>query len=90
MLRWIPPGLIVWVLLVLIVSQLFYALLPARPRTYWSVLALTATGFLAGQGWDALGLPALHIGQANVLPGALFALVLQPLAPHLPIRLRRG
>jgi len=82
--RLIPPGLIVAVLLVLIVSQLFYALLPYRRRAYIPILVMTATGFGLGQLWDFLGLPSLRLGQADVLPALVFALLLQPLARFVP------
>jgi hypothetical protein len=80
----IPPGLIVAVLLVLIVSQLFFAFLPYRHRAYIPVLVVTALGFGVGQLWDFIGLPSLRLGQANVLPAILFALLLQPLARFVP------
>jgi hypothetical protein len=80
----IPPGLIVAVLLILIVSQLCFALLPYRRRAYIPVLVMTALGFALGQAWDFLGLPALRLGQANLLPGLGFALLLQPLARFVP------
>ena len=80
----IPPGLIVAVLLILIVSQLCFALLPFRRRAYIPVLVMTALGFGLGQAWDFLGLPALRLGQANLLPGLAFALLLQPLARFVP------
>jgi hypothetical protein len=82
-----PPGLIVAVLAVLITSQLFYAFLPFRRRAYVPVLVMTAVGFALGQLWDYLGLPALRLGQANLVPAMLFALFLQPLARFVP---RRG
>lgn len=88
---WIPPWLLVAALLTLVASQLFYALLPQRPRPYLAVLALTAVGWLAGQAWQTAGLPAAHLGQANVIPALVFAAALQPLAPYVPIHLlRRG
>ncbi|HEX6489714.1 MAG TPA: hypothetical protein VF137_12685 [Candidatus Dormibacteraeota bacterium] len=80
----VPPGLIVALLLILICSQLIYAFLPQRPRPYVVVLGLTVLGWILGQVWLGLGLPAWRIGQADVLPAALFALALQPLAPHVP------
>jgi hypothetical protein len=80
----IPPGLIVAVLLVLIVSQLCYALLPYRNRAYVPILVATAIGFGLGQLWDFLGLPSLRLGQANLLPALAFALLLQPLARFVP------
>jgi len=80
----IPPGLIVAVLLVLILSQLCYAFLPYRRRAYLPILLMTALGFGLGQLWDFLGLPSLRLGQANVLPALPFALLLQPLARFVP------
>ena len=80
----IPPGLIVAVLLTLIVSQLCYAFLPYRRRAYVPILVMTGIGFGLGQLWDFLGLPALRLGQADLLPGLIFALLLQPLARFVP------
>ncbi len=82
--KFISPGLIVSVLLVLIVSQLCFALLPYRRRAYVPVLLMTAVGFGLGQLWDFLGLPAVRLGQANLLPAVVFALLLQPLARFVP------
>ena len=82
----VPPGLVVGVLLVLVLSQLLYALWPYRRRSYVLALLLTAAGVLIGQLWDGLGLPALRLGEANLLPAILFAIALQPLADRLPIR----
>jgi hypothetical protein len=81
---WPPPGLIVAVLLILIVSQLLYAFAPYRRRDYLLVLVLTAVGFGLGQFWDFLGLPAWRLGEANVLPAVVFAGLLQLLADRLP------
>ena len=72
------------VLLVLIVSQLCFAFLPYRRRAYLPILLMTALGFGLGQLWDYLGLPSLRLGQANLLPGLAFALLLQPLARFVP------
>ena len=83
-LRAIPPGVIVAVLAVLILSQLFYAFLPYRRRAYLPILLMTALGFGLGQLWDILGLPSLRAGQANVLPAVIFAAMLQPLARFVP------
>jgi hypothetical protein len=83
-LRLIPPGLIVAVLLVLIVSQLCYAFLPYRRRAYVPILVMTAMGFGLGQLWDFLGLPSWRLGEANLLPALAFALLLQPLARFVP------
>ena len=84
MLKLIPPGLIVAVLVVLIVSQLCFAFLPYRRRAYLPILLMTAIGFGLGQAWDYLGLPSARLGQANMLPGLGFALLLQPLARFVP------
>jgi len=84
LLKIVPPGLIVWVLAVLILSQLCFAFLPYRRRAYIPILAMTAIGFGLGQLWDYVGLPSARLGQANVLPAALFALLLQPLARFVP------
>jgi len=80
----VPPGLIVATLAVLILSQLFYALLPYRRRAYVPILVMTAAGFVLGQLWDYLGLPSFRLGQANIVPAAPFALLLQPLARFVP------
>ena len=82
--NFIPPGLIVAVLLVLIVSQPCYAFLPYRRRAYVPILAMTAIGFGIGQLWDFLGLPSVRLGEANLLPALAFALLLQPLARFIP------
>jgi len=80
----VPPGLIVAVLAILILSQVFYAFLPYRKRAYLPILVTTAAGFALGQLWDFLGLPSLRMGQANVAPAIAFALLLQPLAKFVP------
>ena len=83
--RLIPPGLIVAILLILIVSQLCYAFLPYRRRAYVPILVMTTLGFALGQGWDFLGLPSVRMGEANVLPAVFFALLLQSLARFIPV-----
>ncbi len=80
----VPPGLIVAVLLVLIVSQLCFAFVPYRRRAYLPILLMTALGFGLGQLWDYIGLPSLRMGQANLVPALVFALLLQPLARFVP------
>jgi hypothetical protein len=82
--RLIPPGLVVAVLLVLIVSQLCYAFLPYRRRAYIPILLMTGIGFGLGQLWDFLGLPSWRLGEANFVPALVFALLLQPLARFIP------
>lgn len=90
LLKAVPPGLIVAVLAVLILSQLFYAFLPYRRRSYVPILAMTTIGFGLGQLWDYLGLPSWRLGQANVAPAILFAVLLQPLARFIPRRKREA
>jgi hypothetical protein len=84
LLKLIPPGLIVAVLAVLVLSQLFYAFLPYKRRAYVPILVATSAGFALGQLWDYLGLPSIRLGQANMAPAAPFALLLQPLARFVP------
>ena len=83
-LNFVPPGLVVAVLAILILSQAFYAFLPYRKRAYLPILVTTAAGFALGQLWDFLGLPSLRMGQANVVPAIPFAVLLQPLARFVP------
>jgi len=85
-LKLIPPGLVVAVLLVLITSQLCFAFLRYRRRAYIPILLMTAVGFGLGQLWDYFGLPSARLGQANILPAVAFALLLQPLARFVPRR----
>ena len=80
----IPPGLIVGILLVLIVSQLCFAFLPYRRRAYIPILVMTTLGFGLGQLWDFIGLPSVRLGEANLVPALAFALLLQPLARFVP------
>ncbi|HEX9475854.1 MAG TPA: hypothetical protein VGA41_04305 [Candidatus Dormibacteraeota bacterium] len=84
LLKLVPPGLVVAVLAVLIVSQLFYAFLRYRRRAYLPILLMTAIGFGLGQLWDYLGLPSVRMGQANLVPAIVFALLLQPAARFVP------
>ena len=84
LLKVVPPGLVVGALAILILSQVFYAFLPYRKRAYLPILITTAMGFALGQLWDFLGLPAMRMGQANVVPAIPFAVLLQPLARFVP------
>jgi hypothetical protein len=84
LIKLIPPGVIVGVLAVLILSQLFFAFLPYRRRAYLPILLMTAIGFALGQLWDFLGLPSARLGQANILPAVVFALLMQPLSRFVP------
>lgn len=80
-----PPGAVLYVLLVLITAQLTFAFWPSRRRSFWPILAAAALGYGAGQLWDYVGLPAVRLGQANLLPGLLFAAGLELLLPRLHI-----
>lgn len=71
------PGYLLVVLLILVISQLCYVLLPYRRRRYLLVLLLAAVGMLLGEAWSALGLPGLTLGDANLIPGLPLAVVLQ-------------
>jgi len=84
LLKLIPPGAIVWILAVLIVSQLLFAFLPYRRRAYLPILLMTTIGFALGQLWDYIGLPSTRLGQANLLPALVFALLMQPAARFVP------
>src|SRR5260370_26236566 len=86
LLNLIPRGMIVGIMADLIMSQLFFAYLPYRRRVYLPILLMTTIGFGLGQLWDFLGLPSARLGQANVLPAAVFALLLQPAARFVPRR----
>jgi len=65
-------------------STIFFAFLPYRRRAYLPILLMTAIGFGLGGLWDYLGLPSVRLGQANMLPAIVFALLLQPLARFVP------
>src|SRR5436309_1027299 len=82
--RLIPPGLVLLAVFTIVAASVFYAALPYRQRAFMPILVMTALGFGLGQGWDYVGLPALRLGQANILPGVLFALGLQLLARFVP------
>jgi len=81
----IPPGIVVAALCILITSQLLYVVpLQPRPR-YPALVFLTGWAFAIGQVWGVLGLPAVSLGEANLVPSLLLALALRPLAGRLPV-----
>ena len=84
---WIPPGLVLGTAFTLLLAQLLHALWHNGRCRYLAVLILTAAGVLLGQLWDVLGLPALRLGQLNLLPAVLFATALQVLGRRLTLRL---
>jgi hypothetical protein len=85
----IRPGYVVALVEILATSQLLYAAWPYRRRRYLPVLLLCALGAVLGQVWSLLGLPAVQLGDANVLPALIFAVAAQPLADRLPPGWRR-
>jgi uncharacterized membrane protein YqgA involved in biofilm formation len=84
----VHPAFLLAPLFALIASQLFYAFWPYSKRNYAAILVLSAVGFALGQGWQYLQLPSFHLGEGNILPALLFAALLQPLAPRVPIHFR--
>ncbi|HEY4028383.1 MAG TPA: hypothetical protein VGO86_18295 [Candidatus Dormibacteraeota bacterium] len=87
MIGWVPPGLLLAAPFTLLLAQLLHTVWHDSRRRYRAVLVLTAAGVLLGQGWDVIGLPALRLGQLNLLPAILFAAALQMLARRLTLRL---
>jgi hypothetical protein len=85
----VHPALLLAPLFALITSQVLYALFPYSRRNYPAVLLLSGAGFGLGQLWQYLQLPSVHLGEGNVLPAVIFAALLQPLAPRLPIHFPR-
>jgi hypothetical protein len=83
----IPPALLLAVPFTLLLAQLLHALWHDGRRRYLAVLILTAAGVLLGQAWDVLGLPALRLGQLDVLPAVGFATALQVFGRRLTLRL---
>lgn len=82
----IPPALVVELVVWLALSAFFYALWPYRRRALLTVVLATGLGLLLGQGWMLLGLPVFDLGDANIMPGVLFAAALQPVGERVPIR----
>jgi hypothetical protein len=77
-----------WVLapaFALFFALLSYAFWPHRRRNFVAILVLCLIGAGLGQLWEYLQLPSVHIGEGNLLPAAVFAAALQPLASKLPI-----
>lgn len=87
MIAWIPPGVVLGVVFTLLLAQLLHALWHNGRCAYLAVLILTVAGVLLGQLWDELGLPALRLGQLNLLPAVVFAIALQVLGRRLTLRL---
>ncbi len=84
------PGYLLVILLILAVSALCYAFLPYRRRRFLLILLLAAVGMLLGEIWAALGLPALNLGDANLIPGIPLAVLLQLLEDRLQPRRARS
>jgi hypothetical protein len=85
---WIPPGLLLAVPLSLLLAQLLHTFWHSGRYRYRIVLALTIVGVALGQAWDGLGLPAVRMGQLDLLPAIVFAIAMQSLARRLSLRLR--
>ena len=86
----VHPGILVALAVTLILAQLLYAFWPHSERSFAAVLMLTAVGVLAGQGWQYVGLPGFGLGEANLFPAVLFAILLQPAAARLGRLLSRN
>jgi hypothetical protein len=84
------PGYLLVILLILAVSTLCYAFLPYRRRRFLLILLLAAVGMLLGEIWAALGLPALNLGDTNLVPGIPLAVLLQLLEDRLQPRRARS
>jgi hypothetical protein len=88
LIAWVgAPGLLLAVPFTLLLAQALHALWHGGRCRYPAVLVLTVAGVLLGQVWDVLGLPALRLGQLDLLPAVLFATALQPLGRRLSLRL---
>jgi hypothetical protein len=84
---WVPPALLLAVPLSLLVAQLLHTFWHGGRCRYRVVLLLTVAGIALGQLWDLAGLPALRMGQLDLVPAVLFAAALQPLARRMTLRL---
>jgi len=87
LLAWIPPGLLLAVPFTLLLAQLLHTLWHTGRCRYRAVLLLTVAGVALGQAWDVLGLPAVRLGQLDLLPAILFATAFQAFARRLSLRL---
>jgi hypothetical protein len=84
---WVPPALLLAVPFTLLLAQLLHALWHSGRCRYRAVLLLTVAGVALGQVWDVIGLPALRLGQLDMLPAILFASGLQVFGRRLSLRL---
>jgi hypothetical protein len=84
---WVPPALLLAVPFTLLLAQLLHALWHSGRCRYRAVLLLTVAGVAFGQVWDVVGLPALRLGQLDMLPAILFASGLQVFGRRLSLRL---
>jgi hypothetical protein len=87
LIAWVPPGLLVAVPFTLLVAQLLHALWHTGRCRYLAVLLLTVAGVALGQVWDVVGLPAVRLGQLDLLPAIVFAIGLQAFGRRLSLRL---
>jgi hypothetical protein len=84
---WVPPALLLAVPFTVLLAQLLHALWHSGRCRYRAVLLLTVAGVALGQVWDVIGLPALRLGQLDMLPAILFASGLQVFGRRLSLRL---
>jgi hypothetical protein len=84
---WVPPALLLAVPFTLVLAQLLHALWHSGRCRYRAVLLLTVAGVALGELWDVVGLPALRLGELNLLPAILFAIGLQSFGRRLSLRL---
>jgi hypothetical protein len=84
---WVPAGLLLAVPFTLLLAQLLHALWHSGRCRYRAVLLLTVAGVGLGQVWDVAGLPAVRLGQLDLLPAILFAIGLQSFGRRLSLRL---
>ncbi len=82
---WVPPALLLAVPFTLVLAQLLHALWHSGRCRYPAVLILTVAGVALGQLWDVAGLPALRLGQLDLLPAIAFAIALQPFGRRLSL-----
>ena len=87
MIGWVPPALLLAVPFTLLLAQLLHTFWHTGRCRYRAVLLLTVAGVALGEVWDLVGLPALRLGQLNLLPAILFAIGLQSFGGRLSLRL---
>lgn len=87
MIGWVPPALLLAVPFTLLLAQLLHTFWHSGRCRYRVVLLLTVAGVVLGEVWDVVGLPAVRLGQLNMLPAIVFAIGLQSFGRRLSLRL---